>query len=229
MAPAAQLTPEQDSLRWRAVMQRIADLERQLAQTVKYGNASAPGGSIIAAQTVVAGSVQIGAIGSATGQQFVLSAFSDGTITAPYIQAKSPSFQVYLSPQLGIYDNRDATAAAVILCDEQQAYDAGLNLRTYSEISLFQGSSMRVDGFNTLSYPGGLGPGVAGSWATDFSFPWRYHSAPSSITTVSVVADSLNGGTKSIVDIDYFGATLQIAGAAGGGYTLNRWTASGGN
>lgn len=160
----------------------------------------------------------------------------------PWLQVVSPAVELVVTPQMLVDDTRDPVAPVlVIINDEQQALDAGGTQRTYSEISLSQGGTFTSDLFNTISTGGGLGPGArisrragmqwaaAGTWAQDISFFARYHNAPSSVTLTPIVADSLNGGTKSVTAIDYVGFTLGVSAAAGAGFTFNRWTASGGN
>lgn len=49
-SPASNLSPEQDALRWRALVERVQRLEQMLGKTVKYGQIGAPGGSDIIAQ-----------------------------------------------------------------------------------------------------------------------------------------------------------------------------------
>jgi hypothetical protein len=55
--PSVSLTPEQDALRWRALMERIAALERATGVAVKYNATAAPGGSEIVSQTIRAGKI----------------------------------------------------------------------------------------------------------------------------------------------------------------------------
>jgi hypothetical protein len=63
-SPASGLSPEQDALRWRALMERVQRIEQQLGLTVKYGpTGSARGGQEIQAQIFRASKI----LGSSTG------------------------------------------------------------------------------------------------------------------------------------------------------------------
>ncbi len=195
-------------------------------------------GAVIEAARIISPSIEVSQGG---GQAAVMMV----TITAsgqPWIEVVPSAIELLITPQLAVADVRDTTAStAVLINDEQQAFDAGLTQRTYSEISLVQGGTTTTDLFNTVSLPGGLGPGarisrrgglqwaVAGTWAVDVSFFARYHAAPSSVTLTQITADTLNGGTKQVTFIDYFGFILGVQASAGAGFTFNRWTASGGN
>jgi hypothetical protein len=88
--PTWNLTPEQDGLRWRAVAERLQNIERALGMTVKFNAVAAPGGSEIVAQTVRAGyivipngaqtppPVQIGILGTYTDPRGVTSPAETG-------------------------------------------------------------------------------------------------------------------------------------------------------
>lgn len=240
-APAQNLSPEQDALRWRAILQRITDLENQLRNVVKFNDVAARGGSVISTETLNAGKVQILSPTNSTSL-ITLGSFNFGSSAFPLIQVPASAIQLVIVPQLLVDDNRDTPAPAFIsICDEQSAFDAGLSLHTYSSISLHPGSTMPNDIFVGASQGGaGLGVGsfitrragiiwgAAGTWGLEVSFPFRYHGAPSSITLTNI-SQSLNGGTLTVGTIDYWGFAMQIAGSTGGGNTFNRWTASGGS
>lgn len=232
----------------RYVQSKYEDLSRRVDAALSllaHQKGPLPGwirGGVIEAGRIISPQIEINAGGGTQAVLTLTTVPGVGGVPLPVIVVQPNSYELLVTPQLAIEDVRDSPAAPfVIINDQQTALDAGLTARTYSEISVASGSTLPVDQFVTVSQPGGLGPGAfisrrvgllwggAGNWGVDASFPFRYHATPSSVTLTPVTGDSLNGGTKSVNIMDYLGFTLQIVGAAGGGFTLNRWTASGGS